>query len=197
MSRVSDEIAEQAGREVTDALRPALEQLFSQRQQDAESAWDAGQVAELVTLARGAVLLEARIRLRGTTAVGERIGPVYAVADLQRWLTPPGAPELSQEAVRKRVKQRQLVAFLTDDRHWAFPAWQFDRVAGQLLVRRDVVELWRRLPHEGFLTDADLAVWMATRLRSLGGTPAEHAASAGPDSEPLQAAVSRLTARAA
>jgi hypothetical protein len=38
-------------------------------------------------------------------------------------------------------------------------------------------------------------VWMATRLRSLEGTPSEHARMHGPASPPLLEALSRLRAR--
>lgn len=104
---------------------------------------------------------------------------------------------MSGEAVRKRALKRHLVAFRTDDGHWAFPAWQFSRAAGRLVVRDEVVALWCRLPHDGFLTDADLAAWMHTRLGSLDDTPAVYAHRRGADAPLLQQAVSRLRARAA
>lgn len=84
------------------------------------------------------------------------------------------------------------MTFRTDDRHWAFPAWQFDRLGGRLVPRDDVIALWRQLPAGGFLTDVDLAGWMATRFADLDGTPAEHAHRDGVASEPLRAAISRL-----
>lgn len=154
-------------------------------------------VDRMTATAVDAATTEAQRAVDHGSPVAARIGPIYTVADLRQWLTPPGAADLSEEAVRKRAKKRQLVAFLTDDRQWAFPAWQFDRAGGQLVTRDAVIELWRQLPTTGFLTDVDRAVWMSTRLRSLHGTPADHAAAHGADSPPLQDALSRLHARAA
>ncbi len=140
---------------------------------------------------------EARVRSVGRSPIAERIGPVYRGKELCRWLPAPGRPALTDEAIRKRVKHRRLIGFLTDDRVWVFPAWQFARIAGQLVALHPVIELWNQLPTQGFLTDADLAAWMSTRLRTLDGTPAEHAARHGADDPPLQQAASRLRARAA
>lgn len=137
-------------------------------------------------------IAETQLRTAGTSGLARRIGPVSTVDDLTRWLTPPGAPDLTGEAIRKRAKQRRLVAFRTDDRHWAFPAWQFDRLGRRLVPRDDVIALWWQLPAGGFLTDVDLAGWMATRFADLDGTPAEHAHRHGVASEPLRAAISRL-----
>jgi hypothetical protein len=134
----------------------------------------------------------------GPSALARRIGPIYTAGDLARWLPPAGAAPLSDEAVRKRAKGRHLVGFLTDDHRWAFPAWQFDQIGGQLVPRRAVVELWRQLPTDGFLTDVDLAAWMASRLRSLDdATPAEHAHRYGADDPRLAGALARLLRRAA
>lgn len=133
----------------------------------------------------------------GTSLLARRIGPVYVADDLRRWLTAPGRRPLTGEAVRKRAKLRQLVGFRTDDGHWAFPAWQFDRVAGRLVPRAEVTALWQRLPHDGFLTAADLAVWMSTRLADLRSTPADRAHSHGRDDAALVHAVARLRARVA
>lgn len=132
----------------------------------------------------------------GGSPLARRIGPVYRVEQLRRWLLPPGAEPLTDEAVRKRVKLRQLVAFRTDDRQWALPAWQFDPVAGRLVPRDQVIALWRRLSTGGLFTDADLAAWMNTRFGALGTTPAEYAHRHGADAAPLAAAVGRLAARA-
>jgi hypothetical protein len=141
---------------------------------------------------------ELSLRASGRSALARRIGPVYAVEDLARWLPPAGAEPLTGEAVRKRAKQRRLVAFLTSDRQWAFPAWQFDRLGGRLLPRDDVIALWRELPTDGFLTDVDRAAWMATRMRSLGGaTPAAYALEQGVEAQPLRYAVARLRRRSA
>jgi hypothetical protein len=139
----------------------------------------------------------AALRAPGTSLLARRIGPVYAIGDLTRWLAAPGGEALTGEAVRKRALKRRLVAFRTDDAHWAFPAWQFDRAAGRLVPRQEVLSLWQALPHEGFLTDADLAAWMHTRLAGLDDTPALYAHRHGADAVPLQEAVSRLRARTA
>lgn len=133
----------------------------------------------------------------GTSLVARRIGAVYTTHDLARWLVAPGRSPLTEEAVRKRAKQRRLVAFHTDDLQWAFPAWQFDRAAGRLVPRVEVIRLWQRLPHEGFLTSADLAAWMNTPQHALSGTPAASADAIEADDTILGQAVSRLRARAA
>lgn len=132
-----------------------------------------------------------------TSLLARRIGPVYSTEELSRWLTAPDAAPLTGEAVRKRAKLRQLVGFRTDDRQWAFPEWQFDRVAGRLVPRTEIIELWQQLPHAGFLTDADLAAWMHTRLRRLDDTPAGYANRRGASAPLLADAVARLQARAA
>lgn len=133
----------------------------------------------------------------GASPLGRRIGPVYSAEDLARWLVAPGSAPLTTQAVRKRAKSHRLVGFLTDDRQWAFPAWQFDRAAGRLLPRAEVIALWRVLPHNSFLSPADLAAWMNTELASLTTTPAAYADRHGAKSSELDAAVSRLVARAA
>lgn len=131
----------------------------------------------------------------GTSPVGRRIGPVYVTDELARWLVAPGRPRLTGEAVRKRAKERRLVAFRTDDGHWAFPAWQFTRAAGRLVPRAEVTALWRRLPHDSVLADADLAAWMSTEFEALASTPAMRAHEHGVDDERLAAAIARLHAR--
>ena len=142
-------------------------------------------------------LLSALFAASGASPLGRRIGPVYSSDDLARWLVAPGSAPLSAQAVRKRAKAHQLVGFLTDDRQWAFPAWQFDRAVGRLLPRSEVIALWRHLPHDSFLSDADLAAWMNTELRSLATTPAAYADRHSVHAAELGAAVSRLAARAA
>lgn len=142
-------------------------------------------------------LLSALYATSGTSPLARRIGPVHTTDDLTRWLVAPGRRPLTTQAVRKRAKQHQLVGFVTDDRQWAFPAWQFDRAAGRLIPRQEVVALWQQLPHDGFLSDVDLAAWMNTRFESLRATPAERANRHGSDDEGLRAAVSRLRNRAA
>ncbi|CAN5130620.1 hypothetical protein BH20ACT5_BH20ACT5_04460 [soil metagenome] len=193
MSQRTQRLAARVGSSVESAVREQLELL----ERSGLVVDYHGLGARLVASAADVVIAETQLHAAGTSALARRIGPVYAVEDLTRWLPPPGSAALTGEAVRKRAKQRRLVGFRTDDRHWAFPAWQFDRLGGRLVPRDDVVGLWRRLPTDGFLTDVDLAAWMATRFVSLDGTPAEHAHQHGVASEPLRAAVSRLTARAA
>lgn len=136
----------------------------------------------------------ARLDAGGRSALAERIGPVYRTEDLARWLTSAAAGPMTGEAVRKRGKVRQLVAVRTDDGHWAFPAWQFDAVAGRLVPRQPVIALWRHLPHDGFLTDADLAAWMHTRLTGLNGTPVDHVLAHGRTAQ-LDGALHRLATR--
>lgn len=129
--------------------------------------------------------------------LARRIGPVYRVEQLTRWLVAPGAHPLSEEAVRKRIKHHQLVAFRTDDRQWALPGWQFDRLAGRLVPRGEVIGLWQRLTIGSLYTDADLAAWMNTRLAGFGTTPVSYASQHGVDDPALVAAVKRLVVRAA
>lgn len=126
--------------------------------------------------------------------VAQRIGPVYSIGDLTKWL--PGPP-VTHEAIRQRAERGTLVAFRTSDRQWAIPAWQFRAANGQLVLVNAVVALWQALPHEGWLTDADLAAWMATGMSLLEGqTPAHWAAVQGLDDH-LHTLVSWLTQRAA
>ena len=159
---------------------------------------DAGGVERAVRHAAELLATELSLQAGGRSALARRIGPVFTVEDLARWLPPAGAGPLTGEAVRKRAKQRQLAAFLTSDRQWAFPAWQFDRVAGRLLPREDVIALWLLLPTGGFLADADRAAWMATRLQDLDGkTPALYAFEHGVQATALQQALGRLRRRAA
>lgn len=141
--------------------------------------------------------MAAALAAAGTSLVARRIGPVYTTHDLARWLVAPGRSPMTGEAIRKRAKQRQLVAFQTDDGQWAFPAWQFDRAAGRLVPRAEVIALWQKLPDDGFLTNADLAAWMSTAQHALGSTPAAFAHASGADDASLDTAVSRLRARAA
>lgn len=131
------------------------------------------------------------------TPVADRIGPVYTLAQIREWLTPPGVALLTGEAVRKRALKHQLVAFRTDDNQWAFPAWQFTPTAGQLIVNRHVTGLWQSLPHDSWRSAATLAAWMNTRLASMDGqTPAQHVRVHGVD-DVARAAVARLRVGAA
>ena len=183
-------------RKLTEAGAAFVEELRS-RMRHAEDhgeleRLDAGQLG-----VRAADWVAAAVLTRGTSVLARRIGPIYTIGDLSRWLAPPGGASLSGEAVRKRAIKRQLVAIRTDDGQWAFPAWQFSPAAGLLFPRDDVIALWRRLPHDSFLTDADLAAWMNTRFESLDGTPAAYAHANGVKAPRLQGAVSRLRGRAA
>lgn len=127
------------------------------------------------------------------TPLADRIGPVYTLAELCGWLTPPGAPPLTAEAVRKRAVKQQLVAFRTDDNYWAFPTWQFAAVSGRLIVNHDVIALWTQLPHDGWRSAGTLAAWMNTRLSSMDAdAPAAFARLHGVTDPTVQAAVSRL-----
>lgn len=126
--------------------------------------------------------------------VAGRIGPVYDAEQLARWLTPAGQP-LTSEAVRKRAKLRQLVAFQTSDRSWVFPAWQFDVAGGVLVPHPQVTALWRALPHGRWMSAANLAVWMHTRSRTLRDTPASVARRRSAEDPALRAVVARLHAR--
>lgn len=196
MSRQLDEVADEVGESVRASVRGHLERLAAEGW--SPRARDLPALAERLTASLVDVAVsELELETAGNSALARRIGPVHTVEGLARWLAPRGT-SLTGEAVRKRAKQRQLVAFRTDDRQWAFPAWQFDHAAGRLIPRDDVVALWQQLPADGFLTDVDLTAWMATRLQSLEGqSPALFAYHHGADAAPLLQAVGRLTARAA
>lgn len=134
---------------------------------------------------------------RGTSALADRIGPVHAVEDLCTHLTDRNGSPLTSEAVHERARQNTLVAFLTDDGQWAFPAWQFDHLEGRLVPNHNVIELWSRLPHRGFLSDADLAAWMNTRFGTLPEqTPVQTVREHGSRHPALDDAVRRLHQRA-
>jgi hypothetical protein len=53
--------------------------------------------------------------------MADRVGAFYSTNDLARWLVGADHRHMATEAVRKPTKQRQLVAFRTDDRRWADP----------------------------------------------------------------------------
>lgn len=126
--------------------------------------------------------------------IAQRIGPVYGVRDLTEWLVAPGDTPLTGEAIRKRAVQGHLVGFQTDDRQWAFPAYQFDPIAGRLVVRDEVVAVWTALPHDEWRTDVDLAAWMNTRLATMEGrTPAAFARVHGDDHPLISQAILRLS----
>ena len=144
-------------------------------------------------IARNAVdFAAARELYRGVTA--RRIGPVYGTEALAEYLAAPGR-SLTTEAVRKRAKERRLVAFRSDDGHWLYPAWQFQSAGGRLVPVPEVIELWRRLPHGDWMSEANLAVWMATRMRSLDETPVDRARRHGAEDPELVSVVARLRAR--
>jgi len=136
------------------------------------------------------------IRQRTTSVITRRIGPVFSVEDLTRWMVGPGADRLTAEAIKERARNGQMVAFHSSDRQWAFPEWQFDRIDGRLEPRAEVIALWRRLPTDGLLTAVDVAAWMNTKFSQLDGlAPAEYAHRHSVDAEPLVRAVARLRAR--
>ncbi len=137
------------------------------------------------------------LALTGTSVLARRIGPVYGTDDVAKWMVPPGRQALTGEAMRKRAKQHRLVAFHSDDGVWAFPAWQFTRAAGRLQPRAEVIALWQQLPHDSWLTKADLAAWMNTSFHLLDGTPADRAHNQGANDAALLDAVARLQSRAA
>lgn len=183
---------EQLIAEATDAFVDSLRKQLPRDARQLECVDPSRIGAQAADWAASAVL-----RPGGTSLLARRIGPIYTAQDLTGWLVAPGRSPLTGEAVRKRAKQRKLVAFHADDQQWGFPAWQFDRAAGRLIPRAEVIGLWQQLPHESFLTDADLAAWMNTRLRALDGTPAGYAHANGASDPLLLDAVSRLRARAA
>jgi len=122
-----------------------------------------------------------------------RIGSVYTVDDLVSWLRHSGLGDAA--SVLHAAAERQLVGFLTTDGQWAFPEWSFERADSHLTVREEVAELWRELPHDGFLTDSDLCAWMNTRLVGLDNmAPATYMSLHGIQSQ-VRSAVRRLNAR--
>lgn len=126
--------------------------------------------------------------------LAERIGPCHRTPQLQRLLSESGAP-ITDEAVRGRIRSGSLIGLKTRDRRWVFPAWQFHARAGRLVVRADVVELWR-LTDGGF--DAwTRAAWMAGARRDLDGSaPLEWLEAHGLDPR-LRAAAGDFRRRAA
>lgn len=134
---------------------------------------------------------------RRRSVVADRIGPVYTTLEVAEWLVGPGDRPLTTEAVRKRGLRRQLVGIQTDDRRWAYPGFQFEAIGGRLLVRDDVIRVWQMLPHDSWRSDATLAAWMNTRLRSMGGlTPSDYGAINGAEDPIVIAAIGRLRAGA-
>lgn len=126
--------------------------------------------------------------------LARRIGPVFGVDDLVRWIRRPSGLATAV-SVSVAAGRKELVAFLSSDGEWAFPEWAFERVDGHLELRDGVAELWRALPHDGFLTAADLCAWMNTRFVGLSGTtPAAYVSIHGMD-ESVMDAVGRLNAR--
>ena len=147
------------------------------------------------TAAEMAGLLTAKLTPEGN-ALAERIGPTYRTEQLARYLPGTDAKALSEEAVRKRVKHRRLVAFRSSDRVWLYPQWQFQAAIGRLVPIEPVLEAWADLPHDGVLAPVDLVAWMATRRRDLDRrTPAQWAAEHGYD-ERLRRAVRSVLRRA-
>lgn len=153
--------------------------------------------ADLEALAEeSAGLLVSKLTPAGN-ALAARIGPTYRAEQLSRYLPGLDAKAITEEAVRKRAKQHQLVGFLSADRMWLFPQWQFTTAVGRLEPIEEVIAAWTALPHDGVLTEVDLVAWMATRRRDLdGSTPAQWAAEHGYDDR-LRRAVRGVRRRAA
>jgi len=140
-------------------------------------------------------LLSVRLDNRANP-IAERIGPAYRVKQLARYLPGGDTRALTDQAVYKRAKQHQLVAYRSREGVWLFPAWQFKRTAGRLVPIGPVIKAWVDLPHEGVLADVDLVLWMATRRQDLDSlTPAQWAASHGYD-DSLRQAVRSVVRRA-
>jgi len=125
------------------------------------------------------------------TAIAARIGPVYSLDDLMRLLE--GGRSSTGDIV-SLVERWRLVGVRTTDDQWTFPAWGFEMEEGRLTIRSSVVDLWGRLPHDGFLTDVDLSARMNTRFGELGGTPVGYVTRYGIDGT-VASAVSRLRNR--
>jgi hypothetical protein len=153
--------------------------------------------ADLEALAEeSAGLLTSKLTPAGN-ALAARIGPTYHAEQLARYLPGVDAKAITEEAVRKRAKQHQLVGFLSADRVWLFPQWQFTTAIGRLEPIADVISAWADLPHDGVLAEVDLVAWMATRRRDLDGSaPAQWAAERGYDDR-LRRAVRSVRRRAA
>lgn len=177
--------------QVAEAFSVRLTKLLADRRASGRAVRD---VRDPVAVGEDAADFTASRLAVGRSVLAERIGPVYRTEDLTRWLTAPDDGGFAGETVRRRARGRRLVAFRTDDSHWAFPAWQFDTVAGRLVPRQPVIELWQDLPHDSFLADVDLAAWMRTRLAGLVGTPVDHVLSHGRTPQ-LTDAVRRLALR--
>jgi hypothetical protein len=123
----------------------------------------------------------------------DRIGPVYTTGQLQRLLR---AEPITDEAVRDRRRSGRLIGFKTSDGMWAFPAFQLEAHGGRLLVREDVIALWRLLPWRS-ADQLELIAWMTGRRHDLqASTPVAHVVEHGID-EPLQRAAARLSGRLA
>lgn len=171
-----------------------------QKPSEAELTGEAASTVDGATIEAGSAVQAPRTLHDASRAspLARRIGPAYTVRQVADWLTPLDGKRLSQAAIRKRIHAHTLAAVRTDDRRWALPTWQFTRTAGQLHPRREVLTLWRQLPHDSWMDAATLAAWMATRLAHLDGlTPVEYADRHGTDHPDLLAALSRLRHRAA
>lgn len=126
-----------------------------------------------------------------------RIGPTYRAEQLARYLPGLDTKSITGEAVRKRARHNQLVGFLSADRVWLFPQWQFRTAVGRLEPIEEVIAVWADLPHDGVLAEVDLVAWMATRRKDLDScAPAQWASEHGYD-ERLRHAVRSVRRRAA
>ena len=109
-----------------------------------------------------AELLAAALPAAGT--LPGRIGPCYRTTQLVRLLSETGTP-ITDEAVRARRRSGGLIGLQTRDRRWAYPAWQFHTRPGRLIVRDDVLALWRLLGDGG--DPWSRAAWLTGRRADL------------------------------
>lgn len=145
-----------------------------------------------------AVAAVVRAALPRPNRFAARLGPVYSTGQLQRLLPGPGAPPVTDQAVRARRQEGRLIGVKTADGRWAWPAFQFRAAPGRLVPRDDVLALWRLLP-----TDTDthdpitLAAWLTGARRDLEGmTPLAWLNAHGLD-ERLRTAAGAVRRRAA
>lgn len=73
------------------------------------------------------------------TGFAERVGPCYGVAGYAEWAG------TSEEAVLRRLQERQLVGYQHDGRIWAIPGWQFQ---SDRTPHPAIITLWKTLRAE-------------------------------------------------
>ncbi|WP_280464051.1 TetR/AcrR family transcriptional regulator [Nocardia carnea] len=111
--------------------------------------------------------------------------------DSDDWTTPHVVDFLgvSRQAVNKRLHGRTILGY-RDGRRTRFPAWQFDRAAGE--VRPEVTELLEVLG-EGF-EPAEVSRWTVTVVPELNATPAQLLLSGATKNDVLRLAAERRRA---